>query len=560
MAPLRLGSDKRGLGLIPSPIDLFSATSTHMGLKASAYPVSYDLRTLGKLTPIEDQGQYDTCWAFATMGSLESCLLPSDPESFSEDNLILDSGFDSSLDHSTATSDSASAYMYGGSADMATAYLARWGGPVAATAEAYGAGSMPAGLAADKHVQEVLYLPSRTGPLDDDAIKSAIMTYGAVWTSMYADDGMCAATDSAAYNAAEAAYYFDGAADQQNHAVDIVGWNDDYPAANFSQDGVTAQPPGNGAFVVRNSWGTAWGDAGYFYVSYYDTNFAYGENDVFDDAEPTSNYSGIYQYDPLGWTDSYGYASDTAWFANKFTATASNQLAAVSFYTAAPGSGYTIYTGGSLSSLTPDGSGSLSVAGYHTVVVSSPVQLTSGQPFVVAVDLTTPGNDYPIPLETRIAGYTSDATSAAGESFVSANGGTWTDLTAIGGERESNVCLKAFTIGSAAPTPTPACTPTLTLKLSGLTSGALKLGKRVKASGTVMPLGLVGCKVTLTVQRDRGGKWPRVLALVRTVGTGGTYGWSYKPPTKGIFRVKATIGKTSTHAAAKTTWRVSRVD
>ena len=66
---------------------------------------------------------------------------------------------------------------------------------------------------------------------------------------------------------------------------------------------MTDQPPGNGAFIVRNSWGTGWGDAGYFYVSYYDTNFGYGENAVFDDAEPTSNYNAIYQYDPLGWTD-----------------------------------------------------------------------------------------------------------------------------------------------------------------------------------------------------------------------------------------------------------------
>ena len=56
---------------------------------------------------------------------------------------------------------------------MATAYLARWAGPVAASQDAYGDGITPAGLVAEKHVQDVLYLPPRTGSSDNDAIKSA---------------------------------------------------------------------------------------------------------------------------------------------------------------------------------------------------------------------------------------------------------------------------------------------------------------------------------------------------------------------------------------------------
>ena len=53
-------------------------------------------------------------------------------------------------------------------------------------------------------------------------------------------------------------------------------------------------------------------------------------------------------------------------------------------------------------------------------------------------------------------------------------------------------------------------TPKLTLKLSGLKSGALKLGKRLIAKGSLTPSGLVGDRVTLSVQRKQGNTWRKV--------------------------------------------------
>ena len=76
-------------------------------------------------------------------------------------------------------------------------------------------------------------------------------------------------------------------------------------------------PPGNGAFIVRNSWGSTWGDAGYFYISYYDTRI--GRDNAMFTAQPPTTYTRIYQYDPLGWVANFGFGTDTAYYANVFT-------------------------------------------------------------------------------------------------------------------------------------------------------------------------------------------------------------------------------------------------
>ena len=55
--------------------------------RAAALPATFDLRDAGRLSPVRDQGRYGTCWAFASLASLESSLLPGDAHDFSENNL-----------------------------------------------------------------------------------------------------------------------------------------------------------------------------------------------------------------------------------------------------------------------------------------------------------------------------------------------------------------------------------------------------------------------------------------------------------------------------------------
>ncbi len=422
-------------GLVPEPFELPSIrVHSVQSLNIVALPTSYDLRTLNKLTPVRNQGSCGSCWDFAAIGSLESSLMPGEPSDFSENNLKNLAGFDIGC-------------CSGGNRAMSTAYFARWAGPVAETADRYNTGSCysPASLTPQKHVQDVIFLPNRTSALDNDAIKQAVMTYGAVYTTYYHSD--------AYYKSTTGAYYYYGSS-RANHAVCVVGWDDNFAASNF-----TYRPPGNGAFLIRNSWGSYWGKSGYFWMSYYDSTLGKTENAVFT-AESNTNYDQIYQYDPLGWISNTGYGSNTAWFANVFTATSNSSVAAAGFYAPAPGASYIVsvyrdLTSGPVSSTGAAAtfSGTLATAGYHTVQLPSPVPVSAGRKFSVVVRLTTPGYNYPVCLERPYSGYSSKATASTGQSYISSNGTSWTDVAAY--YPNTNVCLKAFTLGSTTPTPDP---------------------------------------------------------------------------------------------------------
>lgn len=90
------------------------------------------------------------------------------------------------------------------------------------------------------------------------------------------------------------AYYFPYKA-AANHAVELIGWDDDYPASNFKKT-----PARNGAWLMKNSWGTNFGDnngttgSGYFWISYYDKTISeiaavdYDNKDI---------YANLYAYD-----------------------------------------------------------------------------------------------------------------------------------------------------------------------------------------------------------------------------------------------------------------------
>jgi C1A family cysteine protease len=435
--------DGHFLGYIPPPLKIPKAKAPVTLATALALPATFDLRNVSgvnKLTPIRDQGACGSCWAFASYGSLESFLkykaVPKETRDFSEADLNQYHGFDFRE-------------CEGGNWSMSTAYLASWRGPVNEVDEpypyAFAATSAP-GVVVQKHIQNVWFIPDRASLTDNATVKAAIQSYGAVNVVFYWED--------IAYNPVNAAYYTNKSKlSYGNHAVDIVGWDDNYPKTKFK---VGYQPPANGAFIVRNSWGASWGKSGYFYISYYDASLSIGA--LFYNARPTTNFTRAYEYDPLGWVDSLGRNLTTEQFANIFTAAANaTKIKAVSLYTPVPNSIYEISIYNNVQPTVPTSGikvatikGTIARSGYNTIATfksgALPPTVTAGKKFAVVVKLTTPNYTYPIPVETNYAGYSSAANAYTGQSFVFNVDGDndWDDLTSFSAWNRTNVALKAF--------------------------------------------------------------------------------------------------------------------
>ena len=463
------------LGKLPDPVDvqLGPAAAARFAQRAAALPSSYtsdlpssfDLRSLtaadgvtsySRLTAVRDQGSLGTCWAFSNIAALESELLPGEKWDFSEDNLVTRSGFGP---FPGSYGKARNPYYYGGWDFMAVAYFARWAGPVSERSDPYNTPKPPKVDRVLKHVQGAVMYPGRAagaaGDLGNDVVKQLVYQNGALSVGMYWNNDFLAAdpatgTDDAYYCPYGAGETYRDETVGENHGVAIVGWDDAYPGASFAaQDGIT--PQGDGAFLVRNSWGAGrFGDAGYFWISYYDRSLARDECTSYSRVDPVGNYRRIYQYDKLGWTSAWGFKQAECWGANRFKARGDGHIAAVGFYTRVAGTRYAVYGGPSLKRLKLRGSGTSALPGYATVSLTSPLAVTRGGRFVVAIRLVSPGTTAadrsPLAIENPAARWMSGAVAAPGQSFMSADGRRWTDLNAGHPSAQASVCLKAFAV------------------------------------------------------------------------------------------------------------------
>ena len=170
---------EENFGLLPLGIDLSHIGKIERIERIEVLLSRYDLRELGKVTPVEDQSPCGTCWAFAITSSLESNILVKDSitYNFSEQNIIACSD-DACIDGSTYYPITCSS---GGNIKISTNYLSKKGTVLESddpyTCPAIGCGD-PICNSGILMVKNITGWRLVCGDPDTDAIKNAIYNYG----------------------------------------------------------------------------------------------------------------------------------------------------------------------------------------------------------------------------------------------------------------------------------------------------------------------------------------------------------------------------------------------
>ena len=433
--------------------------------KAAAYPSTYKT---ANLPDVRDQGSYGVCWAFSTISLIETNLIKKNLVSNDIDlselhlvnytyNCVNDPLGGLEGDINKFDTSYGSVMQYGGNVEMAANSLLDWEGAVNEDVVPYTTeyvrqvenNQLDDSLAYGKDVAHVQNF-YRVNTTSKEDVKKAVMDYGAVSISYWSDQSSDWSTQY--YNSLTAAYYCPEGY-TTNHAVNIVGWDDDYSSDNFA-----TKPEGNGAWIVRNSWGSEYGKDGYFYLSYYDKSI-YSVGYTLE-AELSDNYNNNYQYDGAMLYGYMGYTGSNK-YSNIFEAKAnlggSENIKAVSFMTGSSTNlNYTVSVYTNLSDDTNPESGTLAAQksgvttydGMYTVVLDSSVNINEGKKFSVVVEVNSNSGKtaylaYERSMQSGKAGYWCTASVKANQSFINSPYNGWNDFSnkSYGG----NFIIKAFT-------------------------------------------------------------------------------------------------------------------